>query len=54
MVELSNYKKRCKHIYKRGTEALQFHLSPKKLSKYQNTVLFKYYCITDLYIYIYI
>ena len=24
----------------------QFHLSSKKLTKYQNTVLFKYYCIT--------
>ena len=24
----------------------QFYLSSKKLTKYQNTVLFKYYCIT--------
>ena len=49
MVKISNYKKRANFFMKYlFTEVHQFYLSSKKLTKYQNTVLFKCYCVVLL------
>ena len=53
IMQLFNQKKDAWNVYEmfnyRGTHVLAFL---QKLPKCQYTVLFKYYCITDLYMYI--
>ena len=49
MTELFNFKKGANFFMKcLFTEVHQFYHSSEKLPKYQNTVLFEYYYITDL------